>query len=199
MLDSAAEPPAHPATDDQAGDHQQAALATGDHQQAALATDDQAGDAERRLEHALALAYRHLNRRERTVAEMRRHLLGRGVAAGEAERAIEVLQDQGYLDDARFVRQFATDKRELDQWGAERIKRVLLERGVERELVEEELDSQLADGELERAVALLRRRFPNPVHERRERDRALGVLLRKGYDSDLALEALHLHGSARAS
>jgi regulatory protein len=170
VLDSAAEPPAHPA-----------------------------GDPEQRLEHALALAYRHLNRRERTVAEMRRHLLGRGVAAEEAERAIAVLHDQGYLDDARFARQFAADKRDLDQWGAERIRRTLLERGIDRDQIDATLESPSADGELERAVALLRRRFPGPVRERRERDRALGVLLRKGYDSDLALEALHLHGSAQTS
>ncbi len=119
--------------------------------------------------------------------------------AEDAERAIEVLGDQGYLDDARFACQFAADKRELDQWGAERIRRALLERGIDREVVEAELDSQPGGGELERALALLRRRFPDPVHERRERDRALGVLLRKGYDSDLALEALRVHGSAELS
>ena len=42
-----------------------------------------------------------------------------------------------------------------------------------------------ADAELERALALLRRRFPSPPRERRDRDRALAVLLRKGYDTEL--------------
>ena len=77
---SAAEPPANPAAEDFAGNPEQRPAA---------------GDPEQRLEHALALAYRHLNRRERTVTEMRRHLLGRGVMAEDAERAIEVLGDQG--------------------------------------------------------------------------------------------------------
>jgi regulatory protein len=186
VLDSAGEPSAPAAAEDPFDGLQQRHPAA----------EDPAGDAEQRLEHALAVAYRHLNRRERTVAEMRRHLLGRGIAVEEADRAIEVLSDQGYLDDARFAHQFAADKREFEQWGAERVRRTLLERGLDRDLVDSTLDSQPAETELDRALALLRRRFPEPIHERRERDRALGVLLRKGYDSDLALQALHAHGSA---
>jgi regulatory protein len=36
----------------------------------------------------------------------------------------------------------------------------------------------------------LRRRFPEPPEDRRERNRALGMLMRKGYESELALDAL---------
>ncbi len=32
-----------------------------------------------------------------------------------------------------------------------------------------------------------------PPRERRDRDRALGMLIRKGYDSELALDALAAH------
>jgi regulatory protein len=48
----------------------------------------------------------------------------------------------------------------------------------------------LVDTELDRALGLLRRRFSIPPRDRRERDRALGVLIRKGYDPDLALDAI---------
>ena len=41
--------------------------------------------------------------------------------------------------------------------------------------------------ELEAAIALLRRRVPDPPATPRERDRALGILVRKGYDLELAL------------
>ena len=44
-------------------------------------------------------------------------------------------------------------------------------------------------------MAVLSRRFRTPPQERRERDRALAVLLRKGYDVELALDALARHGS----
>jgi regulatory protein len=61
---------------------------------------------------------------------------------------------------------------------------------VKRELVHEALVSGASQTELDRALELLRRRFPSPPADRRERERALGVLLRKGYDSELALDAL---------
>lgn len=143
---------------------------------------------------ALELAHRFLARRERTVSEMRRHLLGRDVDDECATAVIEELVEQRLLDDTRFARLFVQDKRELEQWGSERIRRGLLVRGIEPELAEEALGSD--DGgpaqstDLDRALGLLHQRFPVPPQRRRDRERALGLLLRKGYNPDLAIEAL---------
>jgi regulatory protein len=144
------------------------------------------------LERALELAYRYLNRRDRTVEETRRHLEGKGVGAHAVGEAVETLVESGYLDDARFARLFAEDKRELEHWGSDRIRRGLLGRGVDRELIE----ATLANGsgtELDRALELLGRRFATPPRDGRDRDRAFGVLVRKGYDSELAVDALREH------
>jgi regulatory protein len=150
-----------------------------------------------RLQRALELAHAYLNRRERTVVEVRRELERRGIPASSAEAAIDVLTEQGYLDDARFASLFVTDKRELEQWGNERIRRGLAARGIECELAEQALESgqdgQRPQTELERAVAVLRRRFPVVPADPRQRQRALGLLLRKGYDSEVALDALAAH------
>jgi regulatory protein len=147
---------------------------------------------------ALALAYAYLNRRERTESELRAYLQRRELAADEVDAAVAELVELGYVDDARYVRLFVEDKRALAEWGSERIRRALHERGVDRELIERALAAEHADGdgdgELDRALALLRRRFPEPPADRRERDRALGVMIRKGYDSELALDALDAYG-----
>jgi regulatory protein len=133
---------------------------------------------------------RYLNRRDRTVSEVWRHLARRGFETSSVEDVVRQLTEQRYLDDARYARLFAQDKCELEQWGSDRIRRSLLERGIDRRLVDDTLSASEADGELERAVALLRRRFSSAPRERRERDSALAVLLRKGYDPELALDAL---------
>jgi regulatory protein len=147
--------------------------------------------AEDRLQDALDRAYRYLAHRDRTVHEMRAHLTRAGVEEGTIEGAVQVLTELDYLDDARFALRFTQDKRELDAWGAERIEQRLTALGVDREHVRAALaDGAESGAELDRALALLRRRFAGPPGDRRGRDRALGVLIRKGYEPDLALEAL---------
>ena len=150
-------------------------------------------DTEDRLQRALELGYRYLNRRDRTVGEMRRHLARQGVDRHTTDETIATLSEQGYLNDARFARLLAEDKRELEQWGRERIERTLLERGIDRALVDETLTSMAPQREFERALEVLERRFPSLLADRRDRDRALGVLLRKGYDTELALDALRAY------
>jgi regulatory protein len=153
-----------------------------------------------RKQSALELAYRYLNRRERTKHEVRRHLVRQNLDEQAISGAIETLEEQGYLDDARFVRLFAADKRELHQWGTERIARALRARGISFELTSELLGREPRELELRRACELLVQRFPAPPRTRRERDRALGLMLRKGYGCELALDALvaHAHGELRS-
>jgi regulatory protein len=153
------------------------------------------------LQRALELSYRYLNRRERTIHEVRARLEAEGAETTVVDAAIEILTEHGALDDARFARLFVQDKRELEQWGAERIRQGLLGRGVDRELVAhalagngEAIDHDSPETELDRALNLLRRRFTAPPRDRRDRDRALGVLIRKGYDPELALDALAAYG-----
>jgi regulatory protein len=164
-------------------------------------------DETRALQRAIDLACAHVNRRERTAAEVRSQLERKGVSDVHADAAVRTLIEQHLLDDERFAEMFVADKRELEQWGSERIRRGLSARGVDREIAERALatsargggehgddgDGHERDSELTRALELLRRRFPRPPTERRERDRALGVLLRKGYEQELAIDALNAH------
>ena len=141
------------------------------------------------LDDALEHCYRALGRREQTTAQLRRLLAARGVDDGLAETALAELQRQGAVDDARYAACFVHDRRELEGWGSERIRERLEAVGLDRELVETALGDDGAR-ELEAAVALLRKRISAPPTADRERNRALGLLLRRGYDSDLAYEAV---------
>jgi len=158
----------------------------------------QAVDPEDRLQHALDLGYRHLGKRDRTRAEVRRHLADRDVDDASIDGAVEALERQRYLDDARYARVFAEDRRALDDWGPERIERRLLELGVATEIVGQALAERDASAELDAAVAFLRRRVREIPESDRERDRALGMLARKGYDLELAYEAVRALGKGSA-
>ena len=160
----------------------------------AALTREHSLDPELRLQHALDLAFRYLTRRDRTVLEMRRYLEGKRVEPSAIDAALEHLGREGYLDDARFACQFADDKRLLEEWGADRIERRLLALGVPASLVRDAVAERDRHGELEAACALLRRRFPVLADDPRERNRAYGVLVRKGYEHELAWDAIRAHG-----
>ena len=149
-----------------------------------------AADPRARLQDALDLAYRHLGRRDRTVAEVRRYLGTKRIDPAEIDAAVAELTRQGYLDDARYARRFAEDRRTLDGWGAERIERRLLADGLHPETAAQALADEEPGDELARAVSVLRRRLFVPPHDDRARERALAHLVRRGYALDLAYDAV---------
>ena len=153
-------------------------------------------DPQARLQHARDLAWRALNRRERTVTEMARLLAGKRVEPSAIDAVVGELREQGYLDDASYAQRFADDRRRLDAWGSDRIERKLRQLGVAPEHIAAAIAERPQEDELEAALALLRRRVPDPPATPRERDRALGILVRKGYDLELAYDALRRHAGA---
>jgi regulatory protein len=148
------------------------------------------------VERARGLAWRSLNKRDRTVNEVGGMLLGKRVEPAVADQVVTELIELGYLDDARYAERFAEDRRRLDAWGSDRIARRLRELGVDQESIEAAVGAQDPEEELNAARELLRRRCPTPPTNRAERDRALGILIRRGYAPELAFDALRRHCGA---
>jgi regulatory protein len=121
---------------------------------------------------------------------MRRHLEVKRVEPATIDEAVAELGEQGYLDDARYAQRFAEDRRNLDAWGSERIERKLRDAGVPREHIDAALATQSSDEARDAAIELLRRRMAAPPSDERSRERALGLLVRRGYDLELAYDAV---------
>jgi regulatory protein len=147
-------------------------------------------DPEARLQHALDLAYRYLGRRERTALEVSRHLESKGVEAATITAALTELGRQGYVDDVRYAQMFAEDRRKLDGWGTERIERRLVQVGVDADIVASVVSRREPGAELQDALDVLERRIAEPPQDDRGRERALGLLVRRGYDLDTAYAAV---------
>ncbi len=74
-------------------------------------------DPEARLQHARDVAWKALNRRERTVAELARLLAAKRVEPAAIEAVLAELLEQGYLDDASYAQRFADDRRQAGRVG----------------------------------------------------------------------------------
>lgn len=139
-----------------------------------------------------------LRRKERSSAELARWLERRGYGSADVATAIERLTEAGELDDERFARRYTEDKRALSGWGGDRIRQALRARGVGSSLVEAVLASDCPGDELERASELLVRRG-RPLTEDADRQRALEYLARRGYDYEIAYQAVRQAASPRAA
>ena len=131
---------------------------------------------------------------------MREWLDRREVEQAEIERIVGFLTENLALDDRAFALGFANDKREFSGWGRDRIRTVLLRRGVSPHLVDEALDQQGADGEqaeteVERAVRVLDQKGAD-LSDDRGRQRAFGLLARRGYEAEEAYAAIRIASRA---
>jgi regulatory protein len=138
---------------------------------------------------AFEAALAALARKERSVAELRGWLEARGFHAAEIAAALARLIEAGHLDDARFAAAYAADKRELRGWGAERIREALEGRGVGAAEIAAVLAADPDEAQAKRAAELLASRGAD-LSDEAARGRALALLVRRGYGSEVAYEAV---------
>jgi regulatory protein len=128
-----------------------------------------------------------LSRREWARAELEGRLQHRGAPSDVAADVVADLTARGYLDDARFARQWV-EVRSARGYGAARLATELRARGVAASLVRAALDSLESVGELERARDVARRRLPALRGARSDRaaGRLRDHLLRRGFGAETA-------------
>lgn len=138
---------------------------------------------------AFDVAVAALRRKERASAELADWLRRRGYRDDEVDDAIVRLIEARELDDERFARGYAEDKRALRGWGAERIREGLATRGIAEPVIEAALEADSEVAQVARAADLLATRG-RALSEESDRARALGFLTRRGYGYEVAHEAI---------
>jgi regulatory protein len=123
-----------------------------------------------------------LSRRPWTRAELSTRLRRRGAAAEVAAEVVADLTTRGYLDDARFARQWV-ETRSARGYGPARLAAELRARGVAVALVRVALANRESVADLERAREVARRRLPSLRRAPAERaaGRLRDYLLRRGF------------------
>jgi regulatory protein len=132
-------------------------------------------------ERILGDAHRLLAQRQRSREELRRRLLQKDHTEEAVAEALERLAGDGLLDDRAFADAFVADKRRFGGWGAERIRRGLVDLGVPADTIALALGGSDDDTEVERALEILRRGGPPRPPLEAARRRAYAVLQRRGF------------------
>jgi len=136
-----------------------------------------------------ARALRLLARREHSRKELERKLSPYAESSEALDVLISELKTKSQLSEARFAEERA---RQLSRkYGAARIRQDLKSKGVGEELVEH----VSSEGDLERARAILERKYRQPAATREERAKRMRFLQSRGFSSDIIFKLLSSRGA----
>jgi len=135
-----------------------------------------------------ARALRHLVRREHSRAELARKLTPHAESPQAVEAVLDLLLSRKQLSDERFAEERA---RSLSRkYGAAHIRHDLKSRGVSDE-ISERVSSDL--NELEKAKAILQRKYREPATTREEHAKRARFLQGRGFSYEVIKHVLSSH------
>lgn len=158
------------------------------------------------LDYTIAL----LARREHSTTEVRRKLTTKGYPKAEVAQTIQQMMEKNYLNDTRYAAARARTRAQNSKWGQGRIKQELAQNGIDKSTAATTLEELSENHDwLATATRLLQVRFPKPLPDissldpslnkqealkdlQKEKAKRLNFLLRRGFNTGQALQALGL-------
>ena len=121
-----------------------------------------------------------LSRRPYGTKELIKKLCEKGHEKISAEKASERLTELGLLNDEEFARILANDLLNRKNYSIKRIKQELLFRGIDREIVENTIES-LDNDPTSRIIMLIKKKYINKLGDEKGKKRTIDALMRLGY------------------
>ncbi len=145
---------------------------------------------ESNLEDALKRAYRFLDYRPRSEAEVRIKLTQLGFSQPIIETTLEKLRSLKFLDDETFARGWALGRVQGRGFGPLRVERELQQKGVAETLISQIVQENFSrQGGIEVGKKLLERRFKDKdLGDVKVLRRAVAFLKRRGYQISVIAE-----------
>lgn len=133
-----------------------------------------------------------LKNTDRTRAQIRRKLSEGMYPECVIDRVFEFLDKYGFADDESYAERFAGEMKEGRS--AAEIRQKLMQKGVDRAVIDRALEDVTAEDELSACVLCLRKRFRRGADaaDPDERKKAAAWLMRKGFSYSTAEQGLRL-------
>ncbi len=137
---------------------------------------------------------RLLNFKMRTEQEIRRRMKEKEYTEDVVDTTIEYLYYLNYLNDEEYASKFIKDKSNLKNMGKERIKRELYAKGIDKEIINNQIEEIVDDDDeyekaTEMAIKKLETTYKNDDKNAQYRKLG-GFLQRKGYSMNIVFKIL---------
>ncbi len=130
---------------------------------------------------------------ERCVSDMETRLKEWGVEKGDADKVIDDLVENNFINEKRFANSYARGKFMSNKWGRFKIRIHLREKNIHDEEIEDAL-KKIDQNEYEKvALQLIKRKKGDlkDVEDRQLRSKVYYYMVSKGYESDLIFKLLN--------
>ncbi len=136
--------------------------------------------------HVYNYALTLLSRRAMSEKQVRTKMGIKGYDEAFIDRAILKLKYQKYLDDERYSEMLINDKANISKYGKRKIKHVLYEKGIDRDIIEEKIKCLSEEDELKRAYSVGLKKISSLKEDddRKKYVKLSRFLINKGFELD---------------
>lgn len=131
--------------------------------------------------------------REYCRSEWRERMMRAGLTAEEAEKQIDRLEDEGFIDEKRYALAFVHDKTCYDRWGRLKTRQALRMKGIPTTVADEALagidGKDYAEG-LRRLLQTKEKSLPEDLPEHERRARLARYAAGRGFEAELIFDII---------
>lgn len=131
----------------------------------------------------LSKAINYISYKPRTKKEVERKLKQDNFDDYVIENVINKLKEYNYIDDKKYIESFINNKLSSKPIGKYRIKQELIDKGIDRVIIEEKISEYEID-DLHNIIMLIKKKIKdkNQINEIKYKRRLINFLLRRGFD-----------------
>lgn len=125
---------------------------------------------------------------DRCMLEVRTKLTTFDIPSSDKEKIMQVLVDEGFIDDERYASTFVRSKIHLKKWGVNKIRMALKMKGISDEIIQNALSEIDPENYREELIKVLKAKKINETDPYKRKAKLAQYAMQKGYEPGLVWE-----------
>ncbi|MCQ2309648.1 MAG: RecX family transcriptional regulator [Bacteroidales bacterium] len=127
---------------------------------------------------------------DRCISEVKTKISTFDISSSDKERIMQLLIDEGFIDDKRFANTFVRSKIHLKKWGVNKIRMSLKMKGISDDIISEALSEIDRDFYREDLIKILKAKKINESDDFKRKAKLAQYAIQKGYEPALVWETI---------
>ncbi|MBR6092248.1 MAG: RecX family transcriptional regulator [Bacteroidales bacterium] len=125
---------------------------------------------------------------DRCMQEVRTKLTTFDIPSSDKEEIMQVLVNEGFIDDERYASTFVRSKIHLKKWGVNKIRMALKMKGISDEIIQNALSEIDPENYREELIKVLKAKKINETDPYKRKAKLAQYAMQKGYEPGLVWE-----------